>query len=218
MTAHSIPIQEQKQQLGFSAEHLWLCTASREMLCQGGIGKYNCCGTDGSWSCTRKIHTPGLCRVFLGLHPGAAQQKSLPVSSCGFGGFPASLLFGTSFGGLIVATAVPQIQGLAPLITSVGSGVSSSRKSRSSSSSQPGQGLHSSVEVQGSLGLERSCSTAEWYNCHQNYLRCKTTSPKLPQTEFQPRCLCASSTLCLCHAQSGVGRFAQQPFHKNNLT
>lgn len=61
MTAHSIPIQEQKQQLGFSAEHLWLCTASQEMLCQGGIWNYNCCGTDGSWSFIRKIPTPGLC-------------------------------------------------------------------------------------------------------------------------------------------------------------
>lgn len=61
MTAHSIPIQEQKQQLGFSAEHLWLCTASQEMLCQGGIWNYNCCGTDGSWSFTKKILTPGMC-------------------------------------------------------------------------------------------------------------------------------------------------------------
>lgn len=188
MTAHSVPIQEQKQQLGFSAEHLWLCTASREMLCQGGIGNYNCCGTDGSWSCTRKIPTPSLCRVFLGFHPGAAKQKPLPVSSPGFGGFPASLLFGTSFGGLIVATAVPQIQGLAPLITSIGSGVSSSRKSRSSSRRVPSQGrVYTHLwKCKAPWARRGAVPQQNGVTGIKNYLRCKPTSPNSHKLNSSP--------------------------------
>lgn len=171
MTAHSVPIQEQKQQLGFSAKHLWLCTASQEMLCQGGIWNYSCCGTDGSWSSTRKIPTPGLCcsrAEFFWVYTLGQQNRnhSLFPGLPGFGGFPASLLFGTSFGGLIMSTAVPQVQGLASLITSVGSGVSSSRKSRNSSRQVPSQGrVYTHLwkcKTPWAQRHERSYSAAEW--------------------------------------------------------
>lgn len=187
MTAYSIPIQEQKQQLGFSAKRLWLCTASREM--QGGIWNYSCCGTDGSWSFIRKIPIPGLCcssaEFFwvytLGQHN---RNRSLFPGLPGFGGFPASLLFGTSFGGLIVATAVPQIQGLAPLITSVGSGVSSSRKSRTSSRHVPSQGRVYTHLWKGRARWaqrhKRSCSAAEGHNWHQELLEMQKHISKTP--------------------------------------
>lgn len=133
------------------------------------------------------------CRVYLGLHPGVAQQRSLFPGLPGSGGFPASLLFGTSFGGLIMAAAVPQIQGLAPLITAVGSRVSSSRKSRNSSRLVPSQSrvcthLWKCKAPQAQRHKRRGGIP------HQNgitgiqiYLRCKNTSPELPQIALQPQ-------------------------------
>lgn len=84
-----------------------------------------------------KTHAAGLTllthRGFLDLHPRAQKQELFFPGCCfflaslGFGGFVASLLFGTSFGGLIVATAVTQARGLALLIMSGGSSTTYSR-------------------------------------------------------------------------------------------
>lgn len=208
MTAHSVPIQEQKQQLGFSAKHLWFCTASQEMLCQGGIWNHSCCGTDGSWSFIRKIPTPGLCcscAEFFWVYTLGQHNRNCSLSPGlpRFGGFPASLLLGISCGGLIVATAVPQIQGLAPLITSVGSGVSSSRKYRNSSGRVPRQGRVDThlwkFKAPWPWRQERSCSAAGGHNGHQKLLEMQKHTSKTPTNCIPapgvsvPPALCAST-------------------------
>lgn len=150
MTAHSIHIQQQKQHLFFSANTLvthrqplqlpgYCCSTSS--LCQAGI----CPLAQSHW-------VPQLWRVlsiqgenprcwpdfadtqrFSGFTPQGTETRIIFPGLCfflaslGFGGFVASLLFGTSFGGLIVATAVTQARGLALLIMSGGSSTTYSR-------------------------------------------------------------------------------------------
>lgn len=132
--------------------------------------------------------------------------------------FPALLLFGTSFGDLIVATAVPQIQGLAPLIPSAGSGVSSSSKSRTAPD-VPSQGRahphlwkcrFPGTEARKELFSSRMVKLASKITWDA-----KTPLPSSQKSHSSPRCLRASSTLCLQQGQSGVGRSGQQHFHKN---
>lgn len=228
MTAHSVPIQEQKQQLGFSAKHLWLCSASREMLCQGGIWNYNCCGTDGSWSSTRKIPTPGLCcsraEFFLGLHPGAAEQEPFPVSRPPWiWGLPCFVALWhliwrpdhvnscSSSSGLSIINHISRQRGF----------LQQEIQEQLQAGSQSGKGLHSPVEVQGSLGTE---AREELFSSRMVKLASKITwGAKTPlqnshKSHSSPRCLHASSTLRLHRVQSGVGRSGQQHFHINSLT
>lgn len=104
--------------------------------------------------------------------------------------FPALLLFGTSFGDLIVATAVPQIQGLAPLIPSAGSGVSSSSKSRTAPD-VPSQGrAHPHLwkcKVPWHRGTKGAFQQQNGKTGVKNYSGCKNPSPKFPEITFQPQ-------------------------------